>query len=142
MPNVIELVNSGQWAGTKPWVKSKSICSSVSQTCLQMDVMDPGMRKSNPKFRLTVALSLYLVINILILRIIGILIRKMPMETTDIYLIFDLICKIGIRSRNKILSKREVRNIVSLVGCLVFRVICTSLYWRTDLTRRESCTSE
>lgn len=40
------------------------------------------------------------------------------METTGIFLIFDLICEVGIRSRNKILPKLKVRNIVYLVGSL------------------------
>lgn len=63
------------------------------------------------------------------------------METTDTYLIFDLICKIGIRSRNNILSKLKVRNIVYLVGSLAFRIICTSWLLR-DLTWRKSITGE
>lgn len=49
----------------------------------------------------------------------------MVMETADKLFIFALICKIKVME--KILSELEVRNIVYLVGFLVFRIVSTSL---------------
>lgn len=94
----------------------ESLMQSLGECCLVL-VSPVSLRHSLP----------YLVINLLLLKIIGILIRKMLMETTGIYLIFALTCKTGVRSRNQILPRLEVRKVVCLAGWVVlelFVLVC------------------